>query len=105
MDGILEALAFALLIGGQFLAVIVISRSKVTDADPEERMQGTAGPDRALKFARIDCSDPLPLAGERPISQGEALGNFSDSILRGVVRRTQLHARGQAVQCLATIAE
>ena len=47
MDGILEALAFALLIGGQFLAVIVISRSKVTDADPEERMQGTAGPDRS----------------------------------------------------------
>ena len=40
MDGILEALAFALLIGGQFLAVIVLSRSKVTQADPEEPYAG-----------------------------------------------------------------
>ena len=45
MDGILEALAFSLLIGGQFLAVIVVSRSKVTHAGPEERMQGTVLPD------------------------------------------------------------
>ena len=52
MDAIMEALAFALLIGGQFLAVIVVSRSKVTDADPEERMQGTALPDGSDRLQR-----------------------------------------------------
>ena len=66
MDGILEALAFALLIGGQFLAV-VISRSKVVHAGPEERMQGTAltdGPEARENQSR----GPLPLAGEGAIS-------------------------------------
>ena len=38
MDGILEPLAFALLIGGQFLAAIVlISKRKTIYADPREQ--------------------------------------------------------------------
>ena len=32
MDAIMEALAFALLIGGQFLAVIAVARSNATQA-------------------------------------------------------------------------
>ena len=32
MDAIMEALAFALLIGGQFLAVIAVARSTATQA-------------------------------------------------------------------------
>ena len=58
MDGILEALAFALLIGGQFLAVIVTSISKATPADAEERRQGTALPD-GPETRGINCAVPF----------------------------------------------
>ena len=66
MDGILEALAFALLIGGQFLAVIVTSISKATPADAEERRQGTALPD-GPETRGNQSRGPLPLAGERAV--------------------------------------
>ena len=45
MDEILGALAFALLIGGQFLAVIVVASTRKTlYADPNERTPRSAQP-------------------------------------------------------------
>jgi len=57
MDAIMEALAFALLIGGQFLAVIAVARSNATQA-----ARGAEG--RGLRSTRC-CLDGNRLNRDR----------------------------------------
>ena len=90
MDELLGALAFALLIGGQFLAVIVLaSTGKSLYADPNERvhrsveptgecpkaatLQHCATPDLAL--ARLELGRAVRIPGEVAVSAGLDPGN------------------------------
>jgi len=50
MDAIMEALAFALLIGGQFLAVIAVARSNATQA--ARGVRSTAAASTGNRFNR-----------------------------------------------------
>jgi len=61
MDEVLGALAFALLIGGQFLAVIVLTwKGKALYADPNERGHRPVGPTDACPKATMlqHCASP-----------------------------------------------
>lgn len=63
MDAWLSTLAFALLIGAQFLAAIVlISKRKTIYADPRERVQAeTPQPDR-LEQEAVEAERPAQAA-------------------------------------------
>jgi hypothetical protein len=57
MNGVLETMAFVLVIAGQFLAAIVlISKRKAIYADPE---------------ARVSSEDPAEACSESPAHDGE----------------------------------